>query len=117
MFERSYGCSTDFEFKSSSFFLTGVFHCQNVLRCHTGWELLFIDHAFECTNGFLSVFEQLCQWLIFGPWLVLDEYSLGVVICDWIARFAILTNWLEDSILIRLYSVVCIVQYSTAKCL
>ena len=97
--------------------LAGVFHCQNVLRRHTRWELLFIDHALECTDGFLPVFEQLCQWLIFGPWLVLDEYSLGLFICDWIARLAILTNWQEDSILMHLRGVVCVVQYFAAEML
>ena len=46
---------------------------------------------------------------------MLDEYSLGVIVCDRIARFAILTNRQEDSVLMYLYSVVWVIQYFTAE--
>ena len=64
-------------------------HDENVLIPFTCWKLVFVHHALKYLDNLCSTFEELGQWIAFRSRLVLDEYSLSIVMCDWITGLAI----------------------------
>ncbi len=77
----------------------GVLHGKDILVPYTCQKLTFVNHALKCTDSLPCVFEEFGQWLVLRSELVLDEYPLSILICDWIMGLAILSNWQKNPML------------------
>ena len=68
----------------------------------------------EGPGGSAFALEEVCQWFIFGPWLILDKNPFGIFISDWIPRLAILSNWQKYSMFCCLSTVTFIFEHLLA---
>ena len=100
--------------QKTKFSLLGVFHGEDVLISYTRWKLPLVHHTLEGPDSSAFALEEVCQWFIFGPWLILDKNPFGVLICYWIPRFAILSNWQKYSMLYCLSTVIFIFEHLLA---